>query len=256
MHWQSVDERGNTWFTAAFDLREFDLIGGHPEAVLLQQILRLVREEDNSFLRHGDEIHATTRLEFPREWGLGSSSTLIDNIAQWAQVCPFKLQLQSMGGSGYDIACARANGPILYQRESCWEVVDFSPDFSRQLYFVYLGRKQSTAQAIHYYRQANIKRGREEVSTISRELIQASTLQHFELLLNRHEEIVSTALDLPPVRELYFPGYWGTIKSLGARGGDFVLATSEKSAEETLHYFEQKGFSTILNYDDMIGGAK
>ena len=28
----------------------------------------------------------TTKLDFPKNWGLGTSSTLINNIAQWAQV--------------------------------------------------------------------------------------------------------------------------------------------------------------------------
>ena len=57
----------------------------------------------------------TTKLTFPRAWGLGTSSTLISLIAQWAKCDPFELLFEAFGGSGYDIACATANSPISYQ---------------------------------------------------------------------------------------------------------------------------------------------
>ena len=57
----------------------------------------------------------TTQLSFPRNWGLGSSSTLINNIAQWFQIDAFELLHQSFGGSVYDIACAQNNNPITYR---------------------------------------------------------------------------------------------------------------------------------------------
>ena len=59
-----------------------------------------------------------THLEFPRDWGLGSSSTLINNVAQWAQVDPFELHFKVSNGSGYDIACAKRRYPIVYSTQN------------------------------------------------------------------------------------------------------------------------------------------
>jgi len=41
---------------------------------------------------------------------------LINNIAQWLQIDPYTLLSNTFGGSGYDIACAQNNTPIVYQR--------------------------------------------------------------------------------------------------------------------------------------------
>jgi hypothetical protein len=49
------------------------------------------------------------QLSFPKKMGLGTSSTLINNIAQWLQIDAFTLLNNSFGGSGYDIACAQNN---------------------------------------------------------------------------------------------------------------------------------------------------
>jgi hypothetical protein len=46
---------------------------------------------------------------------LGTSSTLINNIAQWFGIDAYELLWKSFGGSGYDIASAQHNKPIVYQ---------------------------------------------------------------------------------------------------------------------------------------------
>ena len=66
-----------------------------------------------SFLSKGGEVKC--HLEFDRSWGLGSSSTLV-NIALWANCNPYQLLENSFGGSGYDIGCAQAEGPITFIR--------------------------------------------------------------------------------------------------------------------------------------------
>jgi hypothetical protein len=67
-----------------------------------------------------------------------------------------------------------------------------------------------------------------------------------------HENIVANVLNLRKVKDLYFPDFPGTIKSLGAWGGDFVLVASDESPEMISAYFQQKGFPVILSYRDMI----
>jgi hypothetical protein len=46
-----------------------------------------------------------------------------------------------------------------------------------------------------------------------------------------------------------FPDYSRAIKSLGAWGGDFVLATGNFNE---MDYFKQKGFHTIISYHKMV----
>jgi len=50
----------------------------------------------------------------------------------------------------------------------------------------------------------------------------------------------------------HFSDYWGSVKSLGAWGGDVVLATSEASDAETRNYFTQKGFPTIFKLAELM----
>jgi len=54
---------------------------------------------------------------------------------------------------------------------------------------------------------------------------------------------------LKTVQEIYFSDYFGQTKSLGAWGGDFILATGN---EDTSKYFKEKGFQTVIPYQDLI----
>ena len=82
--------------------------------------------------------------------------------------------------------------------------------------------------------------------------IVANNENEFEQLIFEHENIMSNALGKPRIIDEYFSDYWGAIKSLGAWGGDFMLATSSKSMAETRDYFEKRGYSTILSFDELI----
>ena len=53
----------------------------------------------------------------------------------------------------------------------------------------------------------------------------------------------------PPLKEALFSGYEGAIKSLGAWGGDFFLATGNAAA---MDYFKSKGYTTVVGYSEMI----
>ena len=261
LRWRGVDINGEVWFEAAFELWQFDFFAGckpTAENYFLQKLLRAVREENHHFLRDQETtVEVTTRLEFPLNWGLGGSSTLIYNMAQWAYTSPFALQFKTLGGSGYDIACAQAEKPILYEKSSagpCWTPIAFSPPFADQLYFVYLGKKQSTHQAIEDYRRCRLDKAQLAVklSGITQELSRTKSLADFEFLLLGHEKIISQSLGIARIQELYFADYWAVVKSLGAWGGDFVLVTSDRSSEETRQYFNHRGFDIFLTYREMI----
>jgi hypothetical protein len=63
---------------------------------------------------------------------------------------------------------------------------------------------------------------------------------------------VGRALGYEKVKDRLFSDYWGSVKSLGAWGGDFALATSNRSPAETRAYFEGKGLATVIPYDEII----
>ena len=80
-------------------------------------------------------------------------------------------------------------------------------------------------------------------------MIKAKTLYEFEKTINRHELFVGNILGLKPVKEDRFSDFNGSIKSLGAWGGDFVLATGNS---DTPNYFKDKGYPVILEYKEMV----
>ena len=71
----------------------------------------------------------------------------------------------------------------------------------------------------------------------------------FETLMAQHENEISKALGIPPIKTKLFPDYPGAIKSLGAWGGDFILVTGN---ETSIDYFREKGYDTIIPYTGMI----
>ena len=104
------------WFSVSLNPENLEIIDcdDQPKAEKLSQILKSVKQL-NPKAFEGNDIKFTTRLDFDPNWGFGSSSTLIANLARWANVNPYELLKLTFGGSGYDIACATAEGPIYYQ---------------------------------------------------------------------------------------------------------------------------------------------
>jgi mevalonate kinase len=282
LRWQSFDEKEQLWFEAEFDLRQFDILYMSDPVVSkrLQNILLEARRMNASFPaiaqcapeENAEPIlssplnpatktafHPTVRchLEFPRQWGLGTSSTLVYLIAKWAHVDPYELQFRTFGGSGYDIACAGASEPVLYslqngkpRAEPCY----FRPVFADLLYFIYSGKKQDSREGITRYRElADGKQSRaDEISILTKAILAATTLEDFQKLIREHERIVGEAVKMKRVKDLYFKDFWGEVKSLGAWGGDFVLASSDRPEAETRHFFNEKGFDVFIPYNNMI----
>jgi mevalonate kinase len=254
--WESLDNTGKTWFKADFDLPDLQIRqweGDKNVAFTLKNILFTAKSMNPDFLEHNKGFKVTTQLDFPRNWGLGSSSTLINNIAQWSATDAFRLLFESFGGSGYDIACAQNDTAILYSLKNglpLTEPVLFDPPFSDQLYFVHLNKKQVSSDSIADYRTKNVEAGLiESISEISKLLLTCKHINNFNELLKLHESIIAGILETNPVQSKLFPDFFGQIKSLGAWGGDFVLATGDES---TPSYFTDKGFETVIRYNSMI----
>lgn len=259
--WKSFDLNGDLWFEATYEFWHFNCLDADvtPDRLFLQKVLKAARAQNTHFLRDDVDVYVETRLGFPLSWGLGSSSSLIYNVAQWAYVSAFELSFKTYGGSGYDIACAQSEGPITYRKGSSgpsWGPVTFEPAFKEQLYFVYLGQKQDSRTGIARYEERVPEERRrelaEQITKLTESMLTSKTLAEFEEVIRAHESIVSEALELPRARDLHFSDYWGEVKSLGAWGGDFVLVTSERSLEETKSYFKEKGHNVFITYSDLI----
>ena len=254
IHWKSLDEKGLVWFEDFFDLNNFK--SKNPKNSISKTLSKILLEARNlnpDFLIESEGIQVTTKLDFPRNWGLGTSSTLINNIAQWANVDAFALLAMSFGGSGYDIASAQNDSPILYELKngkSTFKEVNLPWKFTEKLFFVHLNQKQDSKEGITRYRNTLVdKKSSQDISDISNKLLTCSALSVFEKLMNIHEQIISNIINLPTIKSQLFSDYPNTIKSLGAWGGDFVLATGD---EKDMDYFRKKGFETIVPFGEMI----
>ncbi len=257
--WESMDKDGKVWFESTISLFDFSPVQTSDEQIsaYLQKLLKNAVRLNSEFLSQWNGFKIETQLEFPIDWGLGSSSTLIYLVAEWAEVNPLMLYFKTEDGSGYDVACAFSSGPLEYLNtpdEVSYTEVDFSPSFHKNLFFVYLEKKQNSANGIKEYLKA-VKNKASLVKTVTKiteDIQQCKQLREFEDLLVTHEDLIASHTGFKKAKDLYFADYWGKVKSLGAWGGDFVLVTSEKSTEETKAYFTSKGYSTCIPYKDMV----
>lgn len=255
--WNSLDENDAVWFSSEFSKNRLETIHtSDPEvAHRLSQILVTAKKLNPLFSPNTDEVNAVeTKVTFPRDWGLGTSSTLIANIASWAEINPYELLEATFGGSGYDIACATHKTPITYQRNGFSpniQEVSFKPNFEDRLFFVYLNEKKNSRDAITSYRNLNFNKTEllSTINDITDKILSCTSLKEFEHLLNQHEKILSKTLQVPTIKSTLFADYSHTIKSLGAWGGDFVLAIG---TEDDMVYFKNKGYNTVLPYQKMI----
>ncbi|MBK9151820.1 MAG: GHMP kinase [Saprospiraceae bacterium] len=257
--WESKDHENKVWFSSAISLFDFSPVETtNPEiSAFLQKLLKNAVRLNSEFLSQWNGFKIETKLEFPLSWGLGSSSTLVYLVAEWAEVNPLLLYFKTEDGSGYDVACAFSEGPIEYinsDEEVSYTEVDFSPKFKDRLYFVHLNKKQDSKQGIREYLKAVKNRNAlvKAITEITDEIRKVTTLQDFEKLLQQHEDLIHKHTGFIKVKDRLFSDYPGTVKSLGAWGGDFVLATSEAGEAEVRQYFNAKGYDTVLSYKKII----
>ncbi len=246
------------WFSATLNPATLEVVStdDSSKAQRLVEILKAVRDLNPAAFHPG--LQFITRMDFDPEWGLGSSSTLISNLAQWAGVDPYELLKMTFGGSGYDIACATANSPVFYHLEGAKPVVqpaDFNPPFADHLFFIYQGKKQQSGKEVKSFNQRmqeyDYLDDVDAVSAISEALPNITTLNDFRRFMEVHEDLLAHCLDREPVKAQY-PDFEGSLKSLGAWGGDFILAATEWPHEQVAEYFKHKGLDTVFNYHDII----
>lgn len=259
--WKSFDSDGSVWFQDELEIEEIINYRETSEASVKNTLLKILHHAhllEPNWLKKNIGYQVETRLTFPKKWGLGTSSTLINNLAQWLKIDAFELLNNSFGGSGYDIACAQHDTPIFYRLENQKPNVtplDFQPEFASNLYFVYLNQKQSSKNAIAAYynkKHEKLKQNIANINKLSDAVATAKNIKSFANALQLHENELSAILELLTVQEALFSDFDGVVKSLGAWGGDFVLAIA---LEDPTAYFSSKGYSTVIPYKEMILGA-
>ena len=252
--WLSKNSDGRVWFncTIRIDNLKVEKTSSNDISNKLTDIIKVIREVNPTFLNESG-LDITSELTFDKEWGLGSSSTLISNLSQLARIDPYELNNRIFNGSGYDIACAKSESPLLYRlskNERDIEKVSFRPIFHEKIYFVYLNNKQNSLTEIRKYKNLNPSNTLiSEVSDITKKLLKSSDLKNFNDLIHSHEKVISKLISKQPIKQELFKDFRGEIKSLGAWGGDFIMASCD---EDPSSYFKNKGFNTILKYSDLL----
>ena len=254
INWKSFNYDGNIWFECSIKNENLEIKSTSSKKIsnTLIKIINHIREYNPSFLKeNGSDI--LTNLTFDKNWGLGSSSTLISNLAKLSGVDPYILNNKIFSGSGYDIACADSTSPIVYQLNKDQKTIDevsFKPSFYEKIYFIYLNNKQSSISEIENYNKNRASDSIiKEISNITSTILQCNSIEEFNKLIVSHELIISKLISKSTVKETLFKDFNGSIKSLGAWGGDMIMATSYDDPNK---YFREKGYSTILKFDELL----
>jgi mevalonate kinase len=258
IHWKSFVKE-NLWFEARFSQDNLEIIetNDQEKAAILHKLLLAANQLNSETLRNQSGFEVISNINFDIAWGLGSSSSLLSNIAHWFDVDPMVLHHKTSKGSGFDVACARAGGPILYQlsaENAKITPVTFDPEFRDQIFFVYLGKKQQSDRSIKCYH--NLLKSREseieQISELTEEIVFAHSLSDFDYAIKEHEKIISKVLSRKTIGEIRFAGYEGSVKSLGAWGGDFVMMTWQNDRADLEKYLNEKGYFTIFSFDEIV----
>ncbi len=254
--WQSSTATGQ-WFTGKFDADTFQAISVDNVKIAdeLIRVLSAARKLNPDFLTGENGFRVTTRANYPIEWGLGSSSSLCHLIAGWAGVNAHDLHTLISNGSGYDVACAGQSDLIFFQLNNGKPGItpaNAGKALYENAYFVYLGNKQDTEREVVAFRENtnHTKNDVEKVSRLSSLICHAGSYDELLCLVEEHESILSKVLKREPIAKR-FPSFPGTVKSLGAWGGDFAMFVSGNEPAEVIDILHRQGFSEVFKFSDI-----
>ena len=254
IYWEA-HHQDQFWLEAQINYKTWEIIRCNLQqpAEFIVKVLQHVQQLSSTKFTSNSSYRLKTNLQFPADYGLGSSSTLMNNLAEWAAIDAFELNELSLGGSGYDVAVAKEQSAILYRNsgnERAIEAVKFNPSFKDELIFIHLNQKQDSREGINLYRSKTKSPDLiEAFSWLTREVQQCEDLEKFSQFMEVHERKLSEFLGIPTAKERYFANCPVFVKSLGAWGGDFVMSSKFPGFEA---YFSGKGFDTIFSWNDLI----
>ena len=253
IRWKSYLPDKSLWMEAAYDRDTLRQVEGDKtsQSQLIRNILSVLKELQPNLFKRGYNME--TRLEFSPQWGWGTSSSLIANLSKWAQINPFELLDRTFNGSGYDVTVALGGKQLLFWREGLkrhWQFVHWKPRFRRHLYFVHLNRKQDTVKTLKKYNRLDPPAETLELITnLTERMLHTDSLDEFMALMTEHEAVTGQMIGQKPVKQKLFADFDGAIKSLGAWGGDMIMAAGGKDTPE---YFKEKGYQVVFGFDELI----
>jgi mevalonate kinase len=258
IEWETI-VMNKSWFRASFRLQDMAVLESSDQktASLIHHLLEKGGELQPELFRTSEGLSIQCHLDFDIRWGLGSSSSLVSNLAYWLDLDPYALYRSTFQGSGYDVYCARANGPMTFRlnHDRC-EIheVHFRPAFADHLFFIYSGRKQDSQESVKKFISKPFKDEKiiNHISNLTEAFINSPDLEDYLSVIRSHEAIISEALGLPAVKQEFFPDFEGEIKSLGAWGGDFMMAATSMNDKEVKEYFHQKNLDVVFGWDEII----
>lgn len=251
--WEAYHQN-KLWLKAVMDYKNWQILETNipSSAEFILKTLKNVQSLSTIKFKDNFTYHLKTNLQFPADYGLGSSSTLMTNLAEWSEIDPFYLNKISLGGSGYDIAVAKEKSAVLFQSvpEIKYKKVNFDPSFKNELIFIHLNQKQDSREGINFYKsKTKSQKLVDEFSDLTRNILVCNELENFSQLMLIHEQKISNFLEISTVKAKYFTNCPVFVKSLGAWGGDFVMSSKFDGFED---YFWGKGFRTIFNWNEII----
>ncbi len=252
--WEAYTCDNEKWIDCKFDLN-FKLLKSKKTKTefvySLSKLLKNINVLSPGFA--GEGLNISTNLEFKRNWGLGSSSTLINNVSNWLNINPYELLKTTYNGSGYDIAVANSKKSIFFQKKGDTNEITparFSPPFKDNLFFIHLNKKvNSQKEVTKFLNQKNeYKDDILKINSLGEMLVKEKNQKIFNEMVKEHEEIISKIISKKPIQKVIFKDFCGQIKSLGSWGGDFILASGDT---ETPNYFSKKGYNIIIPFSEM-----
>ncbi|HHN48063.1 MAG TPA: hypothetical protein ENN08_03910 [Bacteroidales bacterium] len=247
------------WFEAEFTTTDFTITRCNQEqaAGFVRNLLIAARQLNPDFLHGNTGLMVECFVDFDMQWGLGSSSSLISNVAYWADIDPLELHAKVSKGSGYDVACARSTKPVLFEPgagKPNISLVDFRPSFSKHIYFIHLGKKKDSQADVEIFlcKKSNYPLEIERISKISRRMAVSDNYHEFGELMHEHEEIMSAVLQKATLKASRFSDFAGEIKSLGAWGGDFAMALWPYDKGSLTKYLADKNTGLVFSLNEMM----
>jgi mevalonate kinase len=256
IRWTS-SEPGNVWFGCDVNPADCEIVSTNDASTAsgLSKLLKAARTLNPYFPDKKTGSVVEIKANYPVEWGLGSSSTLISLVAHWAGVDPFALFRLVTEGSGYDIACADRREMIFYRWDGTQpEVTETSPGkaIREHAYFVSLGNKQDSRKEV----QSFLDNGRfspadvDTFSCLSKQINKAETAEELTHLVKEHETLLGAILGKEPIAAR-FKNFPGTVKSLGAWGGDFAMFISGADKKDILKSIHEYGLKHFFTFDEI-----
>jgi len=256
----ALDSHGASWFSESFDIARLkqnaasvqlsesknpsensehnseSIIKSSIESNNESHLSKLLALVPASFWKPGKSYRFETRLEFDRSSGLGSSSTFVQLMSNYFKLDPFQVQDLVFGGSGYDVAIAAVQKPLIYWRNEQgvhfrqWKL---NSELTKDWKVVFLGNKvnsrTSTSQVSDMLEDlSNDENYRMQIQKIIEIVRDAQELMALETGIEMYQMFLSQLLGMV-TPYTYFgvkPLPRGVCKWLGAWGGDMLLVNS------------------------------